>query len=153
MPKSKDDDVVDVNRDDDENEDDDDEEEYQVEKIIDSRMVRGRKEYLLKWKGYPDSENTWEPHSNLDCDDLIKTFEDNRKKKREEKEKAKEKESSREKEKEKEREKEKDMGKKRKSEPPVERPSKKPKKAVRLSSGKQYEIVVDKCLGHMYELL
>lgn len=34
------------------------EQEYQVEAILDKR-VRGRKtQYLLKWKGYPDSENT-----------------------------------------------------------------------------------------------
>lgn len=34
------------------------EQEYQVEAILDKR-VRGRKtQYLLKWKGYSDSENT-----------------------------------------------------------------------------------------------
>ena len=37
---------------------DEEEEEYQVEAILDKR-VRGRKtQYFLKWKGYPDSENT-----------------------------------------------------------------------------------------------
>lgn len=29
------------------------EEEYEVEAIVACRVVRGRKEYLLKWKGYP----------------------------------------------------------------------------------------------------
>lgn len=63
------------------------EEEYTVEKVVDSRMRGGRREYLLKWKGYPDSENTWEPEANLDCPDLISEYEDKQKKKLAEKEK------------------------------------------------------------------
>lgn len=53
-------------------------EEYVVEKIIDCRIKNGVKEYLLKWIGYDDKDNTWEPESNLDCPSLIKAFEADR---------------------------------------------------------------------------
>lgn len=39
--------------------------EYKVERILDSKLYRRRVKYLVKWLGYDDSENTWEPPHHL----------------------------------------------------------------------------------------
>ena len=46
---------------------DEEETEFEVEKILQHRTSsnQGPTEYLVKWKGYPDEENTWEPETNL----------------------------------------------------------------------------------------
>ncbi|XP_054723739.1 uncharacterized protein LOC129233784 [Uloborus diversus] len=48
---------------------------YQVEKVLDKRIVDGRVEYFLKWKGYPNSQNGWEPEENIYSKDLIYEYE------------------------------------------------------------------------------
>ena len=42
------------------------EHEYEVEAIVTHKPQGRRNLYLVKWKGYPTSDNTWEPERNLD---------------------------------------------------------------------------------------
>jgi len=55
----------------------DNEEEYKVEKILDSRQFgrRCKKQYLIKWKGYPDSDNEWVDKKDVHAPDAIREFE------------------------------------------------------------------------------
>ena len=43
----------------------DSEEEYEVDHIVSHKGSPGQRLYLTAWKGYPSSENTWEPEVNL----------------------------------------------------------------------------------------
>lgn len=54
---------------------DEDKEVYKVEKILAKRYRHGRFEYLIKWKGYPNSDNTWEPKENILSPALLEEFE------------------------------------------------------------------------------
>src|SRR5882724_11953676 len=40
-------------------------EEYEVELILDSRILRGKLEYLIHWKGYGIEEDEWRPSEDI----------------------------------------------------------------------------------------
>merc|ERR1712240_592768 len=51
--------------------------EYEVESVVSKRDTEeGKVEYLVKWKGWNASDNTWEPIENLESSqELIDEFE------------------------------------------------------------------------------
>jgi hypothetical protein len=52
-----------------------DTDEYEVEDILDHQKHRGASYYLVKWKGFSEAENTWEPKENLrNSPDLLRQF-------------------------------------------------------------------------------
>ena len=52
------------------------EEEFEVEKILNKRTIRGKKKFLVRWKGYMAEEDTWESRKNLEnAKELVKEFE------------------------------------------------------------------------------
>ena len=47
---------------------------YEIEKIINHRDTSNGREYLIKWKNYPDEDNSWEPESNLDDFEIVHRY-------------------------------------------------------------------------------
>ena len=41
------------------------EKKYEIKNILDKRLFRGKLQYLVKWKGYPLHDATWEPLKHL----------------------------------------------------------------------------------------
>jgi len=51
-----------------------DSENFEVEDIVNHRHKKGKVEYLIRWKGYSPSDDSWEPVDNLDCPDKIAAY-------------------------------------------------------------------------------
>jgi transposase InsO family protein len=54
--------------------DEEGEEHYEVESVLDSRLIRGKLHFLVKWKGYGYEENRWIPENDLHAPDLLQEF-------------------------------------------------------------------------------
>lgn len=51
-----------------------DEAEYEVEDILDSRLRRGKLEFLVSWRGYGYEENSWTPEGDVHAPRLVSKF-------------------------------------------------------------------------------
>eukprot|EP00899_Mesostigma_viride_P026627 jgi/Mesvir1/7149/Mv02509-RA.1 len=49
--------------------------EYEVERILDKHTQQGINYYLIKWRGFPEEESTWEPEANVVDRQLIAEYE------------------------------------------------------------------------------
>lgn len=54
--------------------------EYEVEAILDKRVTKSKKKgtittkYLIRWKGWGEDGDSWEPEDTLNCPELIRAF-------------------------------------------------------------------------------
>ncbi|CCX06634.1 Similar to Probable chromo domain-containing protein LHP1; acc. no. Q339W7 [Pyronema omphalodes CBS 100304] len=54
---------------------------YDVEKVVGSRILDGKQQYLVKWEGYEEKDNTWESLENLSgCLQFVQAYEAAKKK-------------------------------------------------------------------------
>ena len=56
------------------------EEQYEVERVLDSRTFgrRRTKQYLVKWKGYPHSNNQWVDKKDMNAERAIREYEEDK---------------------------------------------------------------------------
>jgi hypothetical protein len=55
-----------------------DDQPYEVEYIKDSKKCKGKTFYLIKWEGFNEKYNTWEPRDNLELPPSEYTWETQR---------------------------------------------------------------------------
>lgn len=53
-------------------------ENHVVDTVLARRIINGKKEYLVHWRGFSHDENTWEPVNLLECQQLIIEYESSR---------------------------------------------------------------------------
>lgn len=49
-------------------------EEFEVEMILNDRMVKGQREYLVRWKGYTAKYDLWVKKKDLSCSKILKEY-------------------------------------------------------------------------------
>ncbi|OWY99967.1 Pol Polyprotein, partial [Phytophthora megakarya] len=53
---------------------------YHVERVLQERRLRRKRQLWVKWRGYPESQNSWEPYERLlaDCPKAVAIWEQKR---------------------------------------------------------------------------
>ncbi len=49
--------------------------EVEVEAILDKQLTNGTPVYLVKWRGFSEKHNSWQPRNTLNCDLMLEAFE------------------------------------------------------------------------------
>lgn len=47
---------------------------YEVEKIIAHKMKGQKRYFRIRWRGYEENDDTWEPEENLTCPSILKEY-------------------------------------------------------------------------------
>ena len=50
--------------------------EYEVESIVDHKVVDGKTYYRIRWVGYSPEADTWEGTENLNCPELLRAYQE-----------------------------------------------------------------------------
>ena len=48
--------------------------EWEVEKVLGSRHRRNQLQYLIRWKGFSEAHDSWEPLTHINANHLIENF-------------------------------------------------------------------------------
>lgn len=54
---------------------------YEVDRILDDKLINRKKHYLVRWKGFNEQHDSWEPKRNLHCNKVLKSYEQSKWKK------------------------------------------------------------------------
>lgn len=57
-----------------ENNNTEDEREYEVEDILDHKILKRERKFLVAWKGFSRKDDTWEREKNLKCPDILNAY-------------------------------------------------------------------------------
>lgn len=47
---------------------------YEVQKLLKHKTIKKERNFLVRWKGYDSSEDSWVPESHLNCPRILKSY-------------------------------------------------------------------------------